>query len=1327
MDEERPLGQRYVLERELGRGSMGVVHVARDTRSEREVAIKLVGEYPDRERLAAALRREAERMTRLNHPGIVPMLDFGLDGELLFVVMPLLEGQTLRELLSLGPLPIPLVAEIGHQVALALAHAHAHEVVHRDLKPENLMLISDAGELRVEIMDYGLARVIADENLRRRAAPVVGTLPYLAPEQLRGERSDPRSDLYALGIILYEAAVGRPPFVGDTHAVLEAITEATPVRPALLRTELPRDLDLLIVELLAKDGTRRPASGRDIAERLSPYADASQATNVLAQAWRGRAAQKIDAASGKSSTILGRNNALRSLDARLTAAIAGSLQLVLLSGELGMGKTTALDELALACQQRDVQLLRTGTSCGGEPLEPIGELLTAGLARRPEAAKDLEKEAADLVELFPSLDRDRLGELARRRAPDPGLFTALSEEGPRRRPRALDRARSRRRLSPRERIELLIVRTFEALVADERPLVLAIDDAHLHSREVTELIAQLFRRLARAPVLIVVAHQLSGLELNHPLRRLHTRTRLHPRCLAIDFGPLPEAVYDELLHRLLGGGALKPGLARRLHRQSGGIPAHAHELVLGALESGLLIRRGDVWHLDAAEWPIPRGLRERMADKLRALPKPLLSALRTGSVLAVSEGELDFEELLELHGRPRDELELVIDEALLRGMLEERRSEGRPRLRFTSELLRRVIHDDLPQAARRKLHEHCAKRAARILRGQSPEPGQARVQLAHLIEAGAAEAARPTVVALAQRALEEGRPMRALPSLMALLEIADGLPALERAELRLLSAELELQRDEPQAAVSALQRLAATLDESSDPRVLRLGERGAELAKTLDHRPLADRLLGLRPHDRRSAERRRRARVELATLRPATSSRSMAIGDLRLMHGEYTEARDAYEVARRRAAAEGQPEEEARQLQKLARVASKLGHYEVAIAYCRDGLGLLQHTRSLERVGLWAHAANAHCVAGHLDRATAELEAARAELATYPEHREPTRDRIEAEFERSRGNLLMARGRAEPAIEAYERCLSLTSTNDRWLASIARFNLGEACALAGQSSRALRELERAAADKRAIGDRWGLAHTHTARIRVLRDLGLLEDSIDMLQSARDLAEEVRDPRLFALVHTELGRHALLTGKLEQAVQEARRASDMAKAADAKPEAARARELLAAVYLARGEGEEAATQATIVTQQAEALGLGEVLIGALLTLAEASEPAQRPEHLARARATSETLGNPYRELDVAMTGLRLGLGDPNLAGDDYVALQQLASRAESLLAKRHLGLCQLAQAEVIAPYDLRGALDHARLAEGQLRRLGAKLDADRASELVARLTIEDRGR
>lgn len=1323
MDPGRTLCQRYVLERELGRGRVGVVFAGRDHLLEREVAIKLIDHATDT--LALELHGEAKLAAALDHPGVVPVFDFGRDDEVLFLIMPLLHGPTLAELLESGPLAIPLAAELGRQLALALAHSHAHGVVHRNLTPANVILTRDGDELLVKLVDFGLANVIA-KHRRGTRAWLVGSRPYAAPEQLRGEPSSSSADLYSLGAVLYEAVTGRPPPANERADEHEAL-----LRPSDLRPALAPELDALLLALLGAPEQRPDA--RAVAELLEPLTEAEVTANELelpvAASTLTSAPLLVEPAEAWTTLLhdaIGREHIIRTIDSRLVAARAGALQLILIMGEQGIGKTTLLDELAVACQQREIELLRTSAARDDAGwLGPFGELLTAGLAQRPEAIELLVNDAASLVALFPGLARSRLGRLAHKPKRETS-WVGLEDLDARALAQAeLDThpadASAEPSKSAREHTETLLVRAFGALVANGRPMTLAIDDAHVNAQTV-ELIDVMFRRLPRAPLAFVITYEPSELRGQHPLCRLALRLAQHPRALSLTLGPLSEDVYDALIEQLLGGGQPEPDLADTLFRESGGRPFYARELVRAALESGVLIQRDGIWRLAAARWPIPRSVQTSVIAQLRRLPSNLITALRIAAVLAVDTGEFAFALLTELGGHTAEELEHMLVRALERRLLDERRAEGQLYLRFTSELLRRVIHAELSPAARLKLHRHCAERIRRLPFSELHEAERQHRRLVHLIEGGDIVAARPLVVEQAGRALEDGRTERARLLLARLLEYADSMTNPEQAELWLLLAELEHVGGRSHAAIDALERLAGVLEQVDEVRISRFGERGAMLAKRLDHRNLADRLLGLRPSKRPASERQRRARAELAALRPATSDRSMQIGDLLLMHGEFTASREAYEAARRRAAHDGDRDEEARQLQKLARVASKLGHYESAIAYCRDGLELLAGKHSFERVGLWALAAYAHCESDHDERAEAELEAGSAELATFPQPHGGDYDRVAAELERSRGMWLMGRGDALAAIDAYERCLSLIPSNDRWTVSVARVSLGQACTLAGQTSRALRELERATADKRAIGDRFGLVHAEIARVQVLFDLGQIRDAGELLVEACELSDEIEDARLFALVHTESGRHALLAGKLDLAVLEGRRAKDMARSSAAAPELGGAYELLATVDLVRGELAEARRHAAKAVASAELHKLDGLLITALLLLAEASAPERRPELLERARAASSALANPYRELDVSLTSLRLGLGHPDHAGDDYVALEQLSDRAESLSARRHVGLCLLAQAEVLAPHDLRGALDHARLGETQLRVLGASLEADRAAELIARLTL-----
>jgi serine/threonine protein kinase len=261
-----PMVERYELGEEIGRGGMGEVYRAKDTWLEREVAVKVLSSDalgPDgRERLLA----EAQAAARLNHPNVVSVYDVGeREGEP-FIVMELVEGETLHEQ---APDDLGEKLAIVLEICAALEHAHAQGIVHRDLKPENVMLAPDG---MARLMDFGLAS-------RRVEAPdapeggTAGTVYYLAPEVLKGEPAGVQSDLYALGVMLYELLSGEPPFQGDDPiAVISQHLEAEPKPPSKINPEIRPALEALILRLLSKAPADRPISAASVAEVLEAVA-----------------------------------------------------------------------------------------------------------------------------------------------------------------------------------------------------------------------------------------------------------------------------------------------------------------------------------------------------------------------------------------------------------------------------------------------------------------------------------------------------------------------------------------------------------------------------------------------------------------------------------------------------------------------------------------------------------------------------------------------------------------------------------------------------------------------------------------------------------------------------------------------------------------------------------------------------------------------------------------------------------------------------------------------------------------------------------------------
>jgi len=264
----------YRILDKLGEGGMGVVYKAQDTRLQRLVALKFLPEGialtpSGQERFI----REARAASALSHPNVAVVYDVGHDGRQSFIAMELIDGESLRARLGTGPLPIERVQALGLQLAEGLQAAHAKGIVHRDIKPDNLLLTSSG---TVKIMDFGIAR-LGDSALTETGA-LLGTLAYMSPEQILGNRVDHRSDLWSLGVVLYEMLAGHPPFAQETGAaVMYEILNREPSLVAERRPDTPASLASLVGRLLQKDPTRRPETAADVITALGQGAPVSVA------------------------------------------------------------------------------------------------------------------------------------------------------------------------------------------------------------------------------------------------------------------------------------------------------------------------------------------------------------------------------------------------------------------------------------------------------------------------------------------------------------------------------------------------------------------------------------------------------------------------------------------------------------------------------------------------------------------------------------------------------------------------------------------------------------------------------------------------------------------------------------------------------------------------------------------------------------------------------------------------------------------------------------------------------------------------------------------
>lgn len=265
---------RYEILGELGHGAMGIVYKAKDPLIDRVVAIKTINlglALDEKEEYEERFYQEAKAAGRLSHPNIVTIYDVGKSGDVAYIAMELLQGRELRDIMNeSGLLPVDQVLDIVAQVAQGLAYAHEHDIVHRDVKPSNIMVVRDG---HVKITDFGIARM-ASSSVRTQTGMVLGSPKYMSPEQVMGKPIDRRSDIFSLGVMLYEMLTDQAPFVGENvNAIMYQTLNVAPVPPGKLNPAVPEMLNFIVAKALSKKLEDRYQNAKDFAIDLRACRD----------------------------------------------------------------------------------------------------------------------------------------------------------------------------------------------------------------------------------------------------------------------------------------------------------------------------------------------------------------------------------------------------------------------------------------------------------------------------------------------------------------------------------------------------------------------------------------------------------------------------------------------------------------------------------------------------------------------------------------------------------------------------------------------------------------------------------------------------------------------------------------------------------------------------------------------------------------------------------------------------------------------------------------------------------------------------------------------
>ena len=600
---------QYQIVEQLGGGGMGVVYKALDQRLQRFVALKFLPSYLSAEaELKLRFVQEAKAIASLDHPNICSVLEVEeLEDGQLFMVMPCYEGETLKQKIARGPFTTERALDYAHQIADGLAHAHETGVVHRDVKPANIMVT--AGE-RIKILDFGIAKV-SDRNLTRTGA-VLGTLSYMSPEQAGGDPVDHRTDLWALGAVLYEMLTGRPPFMADTpEAVYFAIHYRDPVSVSMLRPDIPPALATLVHRLLEKDPARRYADAGEVAVELERMRlDAAAASSSTDEATIRLTSAPVQVQP--HPLLVGRGAELQRLSELFRAACQGNRQLAFVVGEPGIGKSTLIGMF--------LERIRTGGhlrigrgQCldqrgAGEPYMPVLEAL-GRLCR--------ERDGAELIAVLERYAPTWLAQM-------PSLLDAEQLEAVHRRAFGATRERMLR-----EMVEALDAFTVEA------PLLLLLEDLHWSDPSTVDLLVALAHRPEPAQLFVLGSYRpgdapdgLTGLAAS-----LRSQGRGHP----IMLDAWTEAEARAYVESRCAPGTPPPGLIDLVLRRTGRHPLFVRSLLDEWLESRALVRDGAEWHLagnlEQLARAIPESVRASIEQRVERLPAAHQELLEAASVV----------------------------------------------------------------------------------------------------------------------------------------------------------------------------------------------------------------------------------------------------------------------------------------------------------------------------------------------------------------------------------------------------------------------------------------------------------------------------------------------------------------------------------------------------------------------------------------------------------------------------------------------------------------------------------------------------------------------
>jgi predicted ATPase len=808
---------RYKILEELGKGGMGRVYRAFDCKVEEEVALKLLKpEIADNKKTIKRFRNELKLARKITHKNVCRMYDFHEEGKTPFITMEYVQGENLKVFIQKQViLPEEKTIHIAQQICRGLSEAHELGVVHRDLKPQNIMIDKEGN---AKVMDFGIARSVEAKGMTQTGM-MIGTPDYMSLEQAEGNEADHRSDIYSLGIILYEMVTGKVPFEGDTalSVALKHKTEMPP-DPKEINDQVSEELSSVILKCLEKDSEARFQSVNELLAELKNIEEGLPLTTGIKRPPVPGFLIQGEEVGIERSIFVARDEELNKLGGFLDQALSGKGKIVFVKGEAGSGKTALVQEFAWKAQEDHSELIVAGGNCNahtgiGDPYLPFREVLAlltgdvegrwkAGSistdhARRlwnclPLIAQSLVEKGPELIETFVS------GQELLSRAK---VYSRVALEWLRKLMQLVER-KAATPADPSLQQSVLLeqyARVLEALT-ESKPALLMLDDLQWVDNGSAKLLMHLVDRLKGSRVLIVGAFRPEEVAMDragerHPMKPILNSCKSKFGDIEVEVG---QSGKREFVNAYLDA---EPNQYSNTFRESFLKHTEGHslfttEVLRGLKEQGSLVQDNEGrWLESDLEWEkLPTRVEAMIGERIDRMPEHLKEILRVASI----EGEYFTGEVL-AGLQKTDEREIV---RLLSGELDKRYQlvnargilhSGGQRLsqyRFRHILFQKYLYNSMDEVERAHLHEDVGNVLEKLYKEQAVEISG---QLArHFQEAGLTERAIHYLQQAGNNAVQKSAYAEAITHFRKALKLLKKLPVTSERIVQELALQVPL-------------------------------------------------------------------------------------------------------------------------------------------------------------------------------------------------------------------------------------------------------------------------------------------------------------------------------------------------------------------------------------------------------------------------------------------------------------------------------------------------------------------------------------------------------